>query len=398
MTVFLTLGKDISWINMYRRPSKKSIRQSRASLIILITLAFLLMIAAVALAISLPDDEDRRAQTTTTTANTPALSGFACSATEASQMYPFETGVMKLTIGRVAMLDIRGAERFSVDLDYETPFCVQNDSFFLVAERDGYSFALFDQTGLLYEAVVEGRICGAAIRADGHVAVIQDKSGSTGLVSLYAPSIGEKIFDVLFAESGYVLSVSFPPDEESFDVALLNTDFSEARPVVKRYSLDGRQLGQRLPALGQIYPIMVYDDASDLVMCGATSLAAIRYSQDEVVWLRSLQRIVTAKQTSAGLAVLAADGQDDRIGLHLLDKAGGSIFEIPIGEGVVDFAVREKLAAIGCGTRVLLIDLAQGKTIQNYDAAVEIIRTGFSGDGALTLVTRAGVMRVVIPT
>ena len=78
---------------------------------------------------------------------------------------------------------------------------------------------------------------------------------------------------------------------------------------------------------------MAYDDASDLVMCGATSLAAIRYSQDEVVWLRSLQRIVTAKQTSAGLAVLAADGQDDRIGLHLLDKAGGSIFEIPIGEG-----------------------------------------------------------------
>ncbi len=69
-------------------------------------------------------------------------------------MYPFETGVMKLTIGRVAMLDIRGAERFSVDLDYETPFCVQNDSFFLVAERDGILCA-FDQTGLLYEAVIE---------------------------------------------------------------------------------------------------------------------------------------------------------------------------------------------------------------------------------------------------
>ncbi len=120
---------------------------------------------------------------------------------------------------------------------------------FLSPERDGFLCA-FDQTGLLYEAVIEP-ICGAAIRADGHVAVIQDKSGSTGLVSLYAPSIGEKIFDVLFAESGYVLSVSFPPDEESFDVAsLLNTDFSEARPVVKRYSLDGRQLGQRSACSG----------------------------------------------------------------------------------------------------------------------------------------------------
>ena len=154
LTVFLTLGKDISWINMNRRPSKKSIRQSRASLIILITLAFLLMIAAVALAISLPDDEDRRAQTTTTTANTPALSGFACSATEASQMYPFETGVMKLTIGRVAMLDIRGAERFSVDLDYETPFAFRMTASSLSRSETGIPLRFLDQTGLLYEAVL----------------------------------------------------------------------------------------------------------------------------------------------------------------------------------------------------------------------------------------------------
>ena len=231
LTVFLTLRKDISWTDMDQHPNKRPAQRSRASLIVLIMLAFLLMIAAGVLVASMPDDQVGQQTTTEATAGNPDDSGFSCAASEAQQIYPFNSGVMKMTGTRAAFLDIHGAEQYSVDVAFSSPFCVSNGSFFLAADRDGHSLVMLDSKGERFRATVEGRISGAAIREDGYLAVVQDQSDSTGVVTIFAPGNSGKLFDVIFAESGYVLSVSFPSGEDSFDVTLVNTA-SDRKSVV----------------------------------------------------------------------------------------------------------------------------------------------------------------------
>ena len=366
-------------------------------MIVLIALAFLLMVTAVVLVISIPESDGWQNQNLPTTTGSPELSGFTSQPSEARQMHPFAGGVIKLTSNRVALLDMRGVEQYSVHVDFDAPFSVSNEQFFLAADRDGHSFVVLDSQGLRYEAVVDGRISGAFISDDGSAAIVQDISGSTGVVTIFAPQGGERLFDVIFAQSGYVLSVSFPPDSDSFDVVLINTDYSEARPVVKRFSLQGRQLGQRLPDLDEIYPLIQYDGSSDLVLCGAGSLAGINYADDQIVWLRRFQQIMTVRSSSAGLAVVASDRQDELLSLHLLRPDGQTRHAVLLGDSITNLDVRDSMAVVGSGTRIIAIDLHNGSTVLDFDMAAEIIRVGFAGDRALTVVTRTGVSRLVMP-
>jgi amino acid transporter len=86
---------------IHRQPNRIP-QRNRASLIVLITLAFLLMIGAGILVSQLPEDEAWQQETTVTSAPSPNDSGFATTAVEAQQMFPFSDGVMKVTSARVA--------------------------------------------------------------------------------------------------------------------------------------------------------------------------------------------------------------------------------------------------------------------------------------------------------
>lgn len=379
---------------MDQHPNKKPPRRSRASLIILIMLAFLLMIAAGILVASLPNTAEWPQETTTATIVSPEDSGFACSAAEAQQMYPFASGVIEMTANRVALLDIHGAEIYSVEVEFSAPFCVSNTDYFLAADRGGHSFVLLDREGELQRGTLDGQISSAAVSLDGHLAVVQDENDTTGVVTFFAPDRNSALFDCIFAESGYVLSVSFPEAQDCFDVTLVSTASSETRPVVKRYSFDGKQLGERKPDLTGIYPLTEYIGQDQLVLCGASNLVSMTYDTDPLNWTTAFSHIAGVRSADNGLAVLAAEDQDLFFSLYLINGEGKALAELPAGDSVNSMDIMRNQALLACGTRIILADLTEGTLIKDQDMAAEVIRAGFAADGTLTIVTRSGVIRM----
>ena len=394
-TVYLTLRKVISQTDMSQNLKKRTAPRSRASLIVLITLALLLMVAAIVLVVSLPDDQAWQLPTTVETDNGLDQGGFASAAGEAQQIYPFGNGVVKLSSSRVVMLNINGAEQFAVDLEYSAPFSVSSGQYFLAADREGHAFVMIDSHGERFRGTLDGRISGASISADGYLAIVEDINDSTGIVKIFDPN-GSQLFYVDLPNAGYVLSVSFPTGEKCFDVALVNVAEAAAKPVIKRYSLTGQAIGQRIPDLSEIYPLIAYDDQGNPVLCSASHLAALSYNSDTLIWQQSFQQILAVRSADAGLVVAATNLEDGQSNLCLIKADGQIKTSQKISESLTNLEVLGNLAALGSGTKVLVIDFAAGKTVLERDVGAEVIRVGFAGGNSLTVVTRTGVLSLSI--
>ncbi len=379
----------------HHQPTRPAPR-NRASLIVLIVLAFLLMVAAIVLVVSLPEDEAWQVSTETTAGQDVEGVGFACEGIEAQQIYPFGSGVMKLNNNRIALLDIQGAEKYTADIEFTAPFCVQTDQYFLAADRDGHGYVMLDANGECYRGSLAGRISGASISPDGYLALVQDQSDSTGMVSLFAPQTGTLLYDCYFSESGYVLSVSFSTSGDCFDVALVNTAASAARPIISRYDLSGKQLGQLRPDLTKIYPVIKYDDGQHPVLAGASGLIALSYEKGPIVWKHDFNQVVAVETATSGILVLASEKQDGRCSLYRLDAEGNSTEGIVIGDSITNLDIWDKLAAMGSGTRVIVVDHDSDEIILDEDMKAEVIRVGFSDKNTLTVVTRTGVKRLIL--
>ncbi|MEA4888866.1 MAG: DUF5711 family protein [Clostridiaceae bacterium] len=360
-------------------------------MIVLITLAFLLMAAAIILVNQLPDDNAWQVTADTTAAPVQQSGGFSCSASEAQQLYPFADGVAKVTANRIAYLDVHGTENFAVDIDFTAPFVVIQDRFLLAADRDGHAYVMITPDGESYRGSLNGSINGAAVSPDGMAALIQDQTDSTGLVTVLAALTGQKLYDCYFPESGYVLSVSFTGDGAFFDVALANTNASVIHPKLKRYNIAGEQQALRQPDLDSLYPLITYDPEGHPVICGSSQIAAISYDQEDLLWQRQYNQIQSVAASGDALLVLAANQTGGAISLYRIEADGSSSDGLVIGDSATFPAVSGHLTAIGSGTRLLLVDCRNDQIILDQTMADEIIRVGFAGSRSLTVVTRTGV-------
>ena len=379
---------------MSQHPANQVVKRSRASLIILIVLAFLLMSAAVVLVYNLPDDDAWRLKEDPAESTSAAEIGFDCEPIEAQRLFPFHNGLYKLTGSRIARLDNQGDELFAVDVDFTAPFSVQSDQLFFAADRDGHSFVMLDQNGERYRGSVEGRISGASINQQGYLAIIQDQTNSTGVVTIFAPGTGEKLFDCFFPESGYVLSVDFSPGGDVFDVSLLNTASSTAAPIIKRYDLSGRALAQRLPDLNELFPLILHDDDEHFVLAGASQIVALTYDTDEIRWQQSFYQIQSVISGDQAIYTVAAAEIDGPYSLYRIDSNGNTDELAYIGEASVQVRRISSLVAVAGGNRVLVIDGRTGILIFEQQMTAEVIRLGFVDERALLVVTRTGVRRL----
>lgn len=381
---------------MDQRQPTRTVKRSRASLIILIVLAFLLMTAAIVLAVSLPDDGSWRLPSDTSETGAIQLAGFDCTASEALQLYPFASGVLHVTPHGVAFLDMNGSETWSSSLAMASPFAVRQGAWMLVGDRDGHAYAMFGDSGLLYSGTAAGRIVGLALSRDGQAALVQDQLDSTGIVTVLEALTGTKQYDCHFPESGYVLSVSFTSDGTAFDVSLANTDGSSVKPVIKRYSAAGQEQGQILPDLDSLYPLIVYDASGHPVICSTTNLAALDYGKDTPVWQHAFNQVFSAETTGSGLLVLASGQAGGKPALYLLDDRGESRAGPDPGDVTAGPAVFGNLAVLGSGKHLKVINLATLDVIREAVLDDEIIRCAFSGSQTVVAVTRSGVRGIPV--
>jgi len=372
-------------------------QQSRLNLVLLVTLALLLIAASVVLVLTIPKSEALPTDTGPSITSTATLAGFETDAVEAQQLVPFASGVVKLTANRVAYLDMMGAEIYSVDAEMSAPFAVTQGDRLLAGDKDGHSYILLSPGGEISRGSTTGILRGAAIAPDGHFALITDPTESTGVVKIFEPVQGKWLFDCLFPDSGFVLSVAFTKDSQAFDVSLLNTNGSKVHPILKRLSITGQTLGQRILDDAQIYPQIVYDQDGMPVLCGNAGIVAVSYEKADPLYQVSLPSVRSVSGSDSGLLILYAETTDGRQRLTIRTADGKQSEPIAIGDETSNLAVNGKYAVIGSGTRIFFIDLAQQAILEERNMATEIIRVGFATDGTLTVVMRNGVRQLTIP-
>lgn len=378
---------------MLHRPQNQTLQRNKASLIVLIMLAFLLMIGTGILVSQLPEDEAWQL-TRESGATERQLTGFVCDAAEAQTLYPYQDGLIRLTPERVTCLDILGNERFAVDIDYAAPYLVCNGPWLLVADREGTGYAMLTPDGEAWHGRLNGTISGGAVSGDGQAALIQDLQDSTGVVTLLEAKTGRQLFDCHFSQSGSVLSVRFSPDGASFDVNLVNTDGSAIYPVLKRYSIEGNQVGQLLPELTDLYPVLLHDAVGNPVLGGYAALAALTYETGQPLWQQSYARIYALSAARSGLWVLAGERLNSLAALYQIDQDGQETKVLDVGETALGPVISDEWVAVGNGTRLTVLN-SSGKTILEENMADELVRFDFSGD-SLIIVTTGGVSRLPV--
>lgn len=377
---------------MNRRKENKK-QQGRASLIIMITLAFLLMAGVVILVRQLPDDG--REFETQASSDALALSGFSCDSAEAESFYPFMDGIIRLTNERVTWLDILGAERVSADIRFATPYALSQPPFFLVADRDGTGYMMLTPDGVLYEGHLNGSVKGAAISKDGLVALVQDQENSTGIVTMLEAQTGRVLYDCHFPQSGYVLSVDFTHDGQFFDVSLVNTDGSALQPVIKRFQTDGTVYGQLLPDLAELYPFLIHSSRDHPILCGARNVVALSYGQGDPLWSQEYFSIEALSSGTDSLWITARERQNENLALYRVDSAGQETRVLDIGPSAVGPVVSEEYVVVASGSRLLVLDRSSNQLFDEKTLPGDIIRIGLSGNHAI-LVTMNGVYRYPI--
>lgn len=380
----------------YQRSFRPNQSRSRASLIVLIVLAFLLMIAAIVLALSIPDESSWQ-ETSAPAFIQPVLdTGFDCTAVEAQTLFPFGQGVVRLAQNQITYLNIQGTELFSDELEMNAPFSIKAGPYLLAADRDGHSYAVITEQGVVYKGSLGGKIAGAALREDGHLALIEDQTDGHGVVRMFQPETGLKLYDCYFPESGYVLSVRFAYGQEAFDVALLNTNGSILQPVFKRYHMDGRELGQLMPDMDVILPLIDYNTDQAMVAVGMSELVGLAYEQDQSLYNQSFHQIQTLLRTEFALAVIANERFGGNWQLYLINEKGEPGIGLDIGDSVTPPASLDERLVIGSGTRLLVYDHKEKGWLMDQNLPAEIVRADFSAAGSLTVVTRSGVRRFQI--
>ena len=230
------------------------------------------------------------------------------------------------------------------------------------------------------------------------VALIQDRQDNTGIVTVLEAETGRSLYDCHFPESGYVLSLAFTPDGSYFDVNLINTDGSTAQTILKRYSIDGTQQGQRLPDLPGLQPLLLHNGDGDPVVCGFNSIPALSYSTDQPLWQQTYARIHAVTSDARGVWTLSQKNSQDMIGLYRIDMNGAEKQWREIGENTVEPLLSSDYIAIGNGARLILLSSRDGKEIKTETLNAEIIRMGFSGQDSLLIVTAGGVSRLPLGT
>ena len=377
-----------------QRRTHTTARRSRASLIVLIVLALLLMVAAIVLAASLPDEIDLPDETLPVLAQPVLDTGYEVDQLQAQNTWPHGEGAVRLSNNQLTYLNIQGQEIFNTQAELAAPFCVKAGNYLLAADRDGHNYVMIDQNRVLFSGNLPGRIVGAAVREDGWLALIEDQTDGHGIVRIYQPDTGLKLFDCFFPESGYVLNVAFSPNEDVFDVALINTDGSAVQPVYKRYGLDGKEQGQLMPEEASIMPMLAYDSTSQLTVAGQSSVVAMDYNNDQSVYIQDYAEIKTMTRFDEGLLLLANERQGDKWSLYIKMAKDTWSEGYEIGEDVTIPEVRGNRLAIGSGTRIKVFDIKKREWLLDQNLAVEIVRVGFATDDALTVVTQDGVHRL----
>ena len=330
-----------------------------------------------------------------------AIAGFDCEYSEAQQLYPFQSGLLKVSNKRVAYLSISGNEIYSVDLETASPICIQNGPYAMVADTEGFLCALFSEEGMVYKTHMTGKIGNVALAPSGLSAVIIDDADSFGSVYIMEK---DSTFLAKWSsyESGYPLSLAFSPDESTLSVSLVDTDGSQMIPHMKQFSIPKDRTTARpseysyyTPISSDIMPILAYLSNEKVAIAGISDVAIAGNGECNAV-TPGFPCVSSMVSFDGGYAVVYSDGIDQPFRLASYNSNGSKIGEVDLGNDVLNFDVSGSMALFAVDEKILLIDLSSARVTSSLGIDEPVLRISFFGTKNVCVVTSAGVREITI--
>lgn len=330
-----------------------------------------------------------------------AIAGFDCEYTEAQQLYPFQSGLLKITTKRVAYLSISGNEIYSVDLEMSNPTCVFSGPYALVADTEGFLCAMFSEEGLVFKQHMTGKIGNLALGASGRSALIIEEGDSFGSVYMLEKD-GSFLAKWSSYESGYPLSLEFGPDEQTLSVALVDTDGSQMIPHLKMFSLPNdltsdhpEEIGSFDPATSSIMPLIAYMSDDRLALAGIDAVAVIGEGKCTLAD-PAFPCVYSIFSFDGGYGVIYSDGIDQPLRLATYDSQASKNGEITLGNEVLHYDVSGSQALLAVDESIYLVDLHAAKISSTISVDEPVLRVAFFGSKNICVVTNAGVREISI--
>ena len=330
-----------------------------------------------------------------------AIAGFDCEYTEAQQLYPFQSGLLKVSTKRVAYLSISGNEIFSVDLEMSNPAVVFSGPYAMIADTEGFLCALFSEEGMIYTSHMTGKIGSIALAPSGLSAVIIDEGESFGCVYMMEKD-GSFLAKWSSYESGYPLALAFAPDESTLSVTLVDTDGSQMIPHVKIFSIPSDRTTARpteyafySPVVTDVMPLLAYLGTNRLAVAGIGDVVLIGDGKCQAID-PPFPCVYSIFHYSDGCGVIYSEGVDQPLHLTTFNGNGSKIGDIELGNEVLDYDVSGNQALIAVDSSILLVDLSRAHISSTIPVDESVLRVAFFGTKNICLVTSAGVREITL--
>lgn len=328
-----------------------------------------------------------------------AIAGFDCEYTEAQQLYPFKNGLLKVNTSRIAYLSISGNEIYGVDVEMSNPVCKISGDYAMIADTDGFFFAVFTEDGKLYDKHLPGKIGNLAITPSGLCALIMDEGKSFGEVYILNND-GSFIAQWSSQESGYPVSLEFSPDEKILSVSLVDTDGSQMAPNVKQFSIPSDRVNQKpsefavySPQVSDIMPLMAYLRNDLLAVAGINDVAILGEGKCTMVD-PAFACVSSIFSYDGGYAVVYSDGLEQPLKLAVYDSAANKRSEIDLGNRLFHYDVLGNRALIAVDETIFLINLSNAKIESRIPVDETVIRVSFFGSKNICVITSVGVREI----
>jgi hypothetical protein len=321
------------------------------------------------------------------------MKSYRCDATEAQKLYPFGSGLIKVSRDRISYVTLAGTEKFGEPVSMEIPSCRVSGSYALITDTGGTSYMLLDSSGVLYSSSAGSTIDYGYVNSDGYAVIVFDKPGTKGVARIIAPD-GTSPFTWESAESGYILSAYISPDSRSVDISIYNTDSVEPFPILKRFSINGEAIGQFTPSTSQMLPAVVYC-GSNPVMCGSSDIVSL--IDYKAAYYKQFFKVYSVAASGSSVLAVAKINAGDTPMLYRISADGTLSAGILLSEETTPVAVYGNTAVVGSGTSIVCIDAMKMKVISRVSLSTSVMRVDLALSGSMVVaVTGDGVVSYLI--
>lgn len=330
-----------------------------------------------------------------------SVAGFDCDYSEAQQLYPFVDGLMKVTATRAAYITLSGNEIYSADFSMENPACQNNEKYIFVFDQEGYSCALFDENGVIYQKHLTGKISYAAISSRGNAAIIMEQKDTKGSVIILSAS-GDQIAQWNSVESGYPVSLEYSDNGNILSIALVDVDGSQMQPNLKQIfvPVDSSNeapydLSFYSPDESLIMPSIAYVSEDKLIWAGITKLFMLS-DGTLTEMIPQYSNILAVFSAGNGSGVFYSNGIGQEICYEYISDSFTRGKSIILGNQLKAYSIKDNYLLVAVDDKLIMIDVKKGEIEKSITIDEDIIRLRLTEKNKAILVTSSGVREINI--